>query len=818
MDTRQIAKGIARESIVLLKNEDGLLPFSKEKQVAFFGKAQIGTLYSGNGSGAANVKGAKTILEECEKCRIVPEPELKEYYFQKMQEEEVTEKDEFDWTQIAEKVNSGVMYEIFGKYRAPVPEIEVPEYLIEKTAKKTDTAVLIIGRNSGGEECDRHLTEDYYLTETEKELVNQVCSQFANVVVVLNTNGLIDLAWILDHDSIRSLLFLGIPGEEGAAALAEILAGKISPSGKLPVTIARKYEDYPSAAHFSWNKGKMEEILDYDSYGLSAKENGSDGFAKSPVTVYQEDLYLGYRYFDSFGKNVLFPFGYGLSYTTFQMTQTNMEKTKEGLRIQATVQNTGNRAGREVLQIYVAAGDRNRPIKELKGFEKTRLLSPGEEEQICIELSWRELAIYDEKQAAWVLAEGAHSIVAGFSTQATMAVGILVVEQELVLEQCVNRLGLKKCNHGKILFLKREEDILQKTVIQGQTILSLTAEDVAAMAIIEPVGKRERDHKTANTEIQSELSIEELAALCVGYGPGTPFSAVGDRSDPPTIYDKDGTPLTTNDHPAGFPGYVSPAMEKQGLHSIFYKDGPAGIGELAWPTEMLIACAFDRKLWYDFGNAVGEECEKQKVDVWLAPAVNLHRNPLCGRNFEYFSEDPYLTGVCASEIAKGVKENHPVLVCPKHFAANEQETYRRGNERDNCDAVESILREQTLRELYLKPFEMLVKEAHISCIMTSFNKINGVFAGGNEDLCQHILREEWGFDGVVVTDWGDMDVVVDGAVAVAAGNDIVMPGGPPVIAQILQGYEEGRVSRTALETAAWHLTEVTRRVRRGAEK
>lgn len=308
------------------------------------------------------------------------------------------------------------------------------------------------------------------------------------------------------------------------------------------------------------------------------------------------------------------------------------------------------------------------------------------------------------------------------------------------------------------------------------------------------------------------MSIEQLTALCVGYGPGVPFSAFGDGKDPETIYDETGNPLTVNDHPAGFNGYVSPAIPDLGIHSVFYKDGPAGIGETAWPAEMLLACAFDRKLWYEFGDAVGRECEKQQVDIWLAPAVNLHRHPLGGRNFEYFSEDPYLTGVCACNVARGVQENHPVLVCPKHFALNEQETFRRGNAKKNYDAADSIIRERAARELYLKPFEMLVKEAGISCIMTSFNKINGVFAGGNRDLCTCILREEWGYKGAVVTDWGDMDVVVDGGDAVAAGNDVVMPGGPPVIVQILQAYEEGRVDREALETAVGHLFSMTDRI------
>lgn len=299
--------------------------------------------------------------------------------------------------------------------------------------------------------------------------------------------------------------------------------------------------------------------------------------------------------------------------------------------------------------------------------------------------------------------------------------------------------------------------------------------------------------------------------MCVGYGPGIPFAAFSDTKNPETIFDEQGNPLTVNDHSIGTNGYVSPAIPEKGIHSIFYKDGPAGVGTGAWPTEMLISCSFNKELWKEFGNAVGGACEKQGVNVWLAPAVNLHRHPLCGRNFEYFSEDPYLTGMCAVQITKGVQETHNVCVCPKHFAVNEQETYRRGSAKKNYDAADSILTERAARELYLKPFEMLVQEAGISFIMTSFNKINGIFAGGNKDLCTHILREEWNFEGVVVTDWGDMDIVVDGGDAVAAGNDIVMPGGPPVIGQILEAYEEGRVTRTNLERSVSRLLHVLKK-------
>ena len=833
MDKKKIARKIAEESIVLLKNADHILPLKEKKEITFFGRTQIGTLYSGNGSGGANIAGCGTILEECEKRGIKPESLLKEFYEYKASAEQVTEEDEFDWTKVSEMVNSGIMYEIFGKYKAPLDEYDVPETLIFQAAEKTDTAIFVIGRNSGGEECDRHLPEDYYLTRSEESLLKDICTHFANVVIVLNVNGLIDLSWMKKYASIKSLLFIGIPGEEGASALAGILTGEINPSGKLAVTIAEHYEDYPSADHFSWDKEHLENILDYESYGLSSEENGSTGFTKSPVTVYWEDIYTGYRYFDTFGKQVLYPFGYGLSYTAFAISDALVKKQNGGILVTADVKNIGEMSGKEVIQIYLSkvypAEGVERPYQELKGFEKTSDLAPGEKEQVKIWIPWRELAVYDEERAAWVIESGDYLLKMGNSSRDTFVKGLICVEKTILAEQCTNCLNITECNNGKIEFLTQKENdaemasVLniteQNKDVSGQNIIFVTPEDVHDVQENRKCGK-ETISKAETTVSErekernlAELSIKELAALCVGYGPGTPFAAVGDRSDPSTIFDDEGKPMTTNSHPTGYPGYVSPAIEEKGIKSVFYKDGPAGIGGVAWPTEMLIACSFDKKLWQMFGDAVGQECEEQQVNVWLAPAVNLHRNPLCGRNFEYFSEDPYLTGVCACEITKGVQNSRPVIVCPKHFAANEQETFRRGNAGKNVDAVDSILTERALREQYLKPFEMLVKDAGIACIMTSFNKINGSFSGGSHDLCTHILREEWGFEGAVVTDWGDMDMVVDGADAVAAGNDIVMPGGPPVIRQIFKGYEEGRVTREELEQAVRHLLIMIKRIR-----
>ncbi len=799
MEFTKLAQKIAAESIVLLKNEQDSLPLEKGAKVAFFGRAQHDTIISGNGSGSAHKASFNTILTACENAGLVAEPGLKAHYLEQIAWAGKEDWEIFDWSQLGDNIHSGLAYEIFGKYHAPKAEPAIPMGLLDTARTFTDTAIFVIGRCSGGEECDRHLEDDYYLTPSEKALVAQVCGGFEKVILVLNINGLIDLAWTEEYSSIKSILFAGIPGQEGAAALAQILTGEVTPSGKLSVTIAKHYGDYPTAKHFTWEKDDPDALRTYESYGLDAAQNGSVGYTCSPVTVYQEDVFLGYRYFDTFAKDPLYPFGHGLSYTTFETVVTETKKTSDGLALSVRVRNIGKRAGKETVQVYLESGasQQHRARQELKAFEKTKLLQAGEKQTIQLLIPWRFLAGYDESTATWKISSGMYLLRVGNSSRHTEPAANILIPQDILVEQCANRLCLRTCNHGKIDWLSNS----------GRT---WTLPICPQRIVVEPkdVKLPPQTQGTIPDDIKRKvkaLSIDQLSALCVGYGPGIPFACYSDKQERETIFDKDGRPVTVNSHPVGVNGYVSPAIPEAGIQSAFYKDGPAGIGEVAWPSEMLTACAFDKALWYEFGCAAGKECVKQQVNVWLAPAVNLHRHPLGGRNFEYFSEDPVLTGLCACEIAKGVQQNNPVLVCPKHFAVNEQETFRRGSSKKNYDAADSILQEQAARELYLRPFEMLVRQAGIACLMTSFNKINGTFAGGNADLCAHILREEWGYQGVVVTDWGDMDVVVDGADAVRAGNDVVMPGGPPVIAQIQKGYEEGRITQADLEKAVAHL-------------
>lgn len=688
MDHTILARQIAEESAVLLKNE-GLLPFAPGNKVAVFGRTQLEPVLSGNGSGATYGHGNGNFLTALEQEGIVPVKPLKDAYTRLVEEDKKNLPPEMDFSQMKHVVASGLMYEIFGKYQPTPREISLPGDLLDQAAAETDTALWILGRKSGGEECDRHLEHDFTLSSEEETLLQEMCARFQKVAVVLNVNGVTDLSWVEEYPQVKALLFLGIPGQEGAMALAGLLTGKVNPSGKLAFTIAKRYEDYPACRDFSWDKDHPDTILTYEDYGLTPPPAKGD-FLHRPVTVYREGIYAGYRYFDAFGKEPLFPFGFGLSYTSFGWKTTGVNKGPGGITVQAAVKNVGSCPGKEALQLYLSpAGTASeQPVQTLKAFAKTGLLAPGGEEELVLTVPWRELATYQEEKAAWVMEAGTYLLRVGNSSRATQVVGAVQVDKDILVEQISNRLSMDPAYAAQVKFLHRQPPAAP---ILGKDLpcLVVTAQDVPCW---ETPGVPVLDC--------SRLSDRQLATLCVGYGPGIPFSAFRDVPDPNTIFENDGSPVAVNDHPEGVNGYVSPAIPEEGIHSVYYKDGPAGIGETAWPGEMLMACSFDQNLLQAFGNAVAEECQSQGVDIWLAPALNLHRHPLGGRNFEYYSEDPFLAGACACAVTKGVQEHHPVLVCVKHFAANEQETYRRGSAkqdhgRSTFDAVDSVLSESS---------------------------------------------------------------------------------------------------------------------------
>ncbi len=565
METKELARVLVENSAVLLKNEDGLLPLAPGKRIAVFGWAQGMPVLSGSGSGAAKFEESEYVTP-LKTAGLQPVEALADFYAQEIEACKRNAPPEFDFSQLGNMATSGLMYEVFGKYRPNPVEIAVPEELLQTAAREADTALWILGRQSGGEECDRHLENDFYLAPEERELLDTLCAHFSNIAVVLNINGLIDLSWTV-HPSIKSLLFLGIPGEQGPQALANLLTGRVRPSGKLSVTVAAKETDYPAWADFSWNKGNPQEILTYESYGLEPPESKKQ-FLHRPVTACREDLYFGYRYFDSFGVKPLYPFGFGLSYTEFSVEPQEIKKGQGFLEVSVSVKNMGNCPGAEVVQLYISPRGTmsQQPEKALKAFGKTPVLQPGESCQLTLSANWRELATYGEENAAWVIEKGQYRLLLGNSSADTKCVGCVEVGTDIPVLQTKNCLVMNRDYREKLDILSqapRPAEALSSTLV-------LTAEDVLPRVF--------RKIPLADC---SKFTDEELAALCVGYGPGIPFSAFLKVAVPDTLLDDAGKPITENDHPTGSNGYVSPAIPAKGVHSVFYKDGPAGIGETA---------------------------------------------------------------------------------------------------------------------------------------------------------------------------------------------------------------------------------------------
>lgn len=818
-----LARELAQESIVLLQNDDNCLPLMKGSSVAVFGRTQNDTVIGGSGSGASFSKNILEISSELVKAGLEPDHSLSEFY-KAVKEKELVESQKKNeemasfFESLAGLVASGAIYEIFGKYNAPKEEPIPDDSIIAKCT--SDTAILIIGRVSGGEECDRHIQDDYYLTDSEKKLVQIVTEHFKKIIVVYNVNGACDTSWMKQYSNIKAAIFMGSCGEQGAGALADIITGTVTPSAKLSQTLAMAYEDYPSAEYFTCDK--EGEIKTYDTYGLSAEKNGSNGYTISPVTLYHEGIYVGYRYFDTFKKSVMYPFGHGLSYAKFQLDEEKIRKENGKIVINVKVVNQSDRfAGKEVVQLYVQipSGRLEQPLHQLKAVAKTKLLSCGESEEVELSFHIADIASFDENACSYILEPGVYRICVGNSIENLRCTAALKVEKEIIVRKVSADIGVKAVNKDKISFLSARENDENNEFVDGEanipTMLTISEEDLTESwpkykAYDFSVSAKSSelqdvvDGTVTMEEFINQMSTEELAVLCNGYGPGLPFAGAG-QAAPSTIQDKNGNDIAYGSHKTAMPGYMSPAISKYGIESICYKDGPASVGNVAWPTGMMLSCSFNEKILYEFGAAIGYEATCQNIDSWLAPGMNIIRNPIEGRAFEYFSEDPYLAGYCGVAICKGAQDNNVISVCPKHFALNEQETYRRGSTKKSIDAVDSIVEARAAREIYLRPFEKVITEVHPNTIMTSFNKINGEFAAGNSVLCTEILRKEWGYDGVVVTDWGDMDAVVDGADAVAAGNDVIMPGGPPVINQVLAGYQEGRVTLEQMKTAVAHL-------------
>lgn len=772
-DHRKLARKAAEEGIVLLKNENHFLPLQTGCKIALYGSGAAHTIKGGTGSGDVNERECISVWQgmKNEGFEIANENWLQNYIqlYQDKREE---------WKNSILKrtaENKNPKENFFTIYTNTPFEMPCGK-MIEKSEEDVKTAFFVISRIAG-EGADRYTKKgDYYLTDAESALLKSICNHYENVVAVINTGGQIDLSFMDKFDNIRSLLYISQPGMEGGNAFAGVISGRVNPSGKLADTWAYQYDDYPSAATFSHNNGNVE------------------------TEIYTEGIYVGYRYFDSFDKKVRYSFGYGMSYTDFSITFKGIEKTgRDTIHIKVEVENRGKFDGKETVQIYMSAPSKNvaKVARSLIGYEKTKLLKSNEKTILDISIPVEGLYYYNEEKSGWMIDEGLYGIWIGSNLKdSTLAAGITLDADVLVCKLrhiCKMQENIQELVQPEEKCIAKEKQYIRKIEENDMPVVFLKASDYETK--VQEYKKNSEIYDQETMEFVNQLSIDQCIKLAAGdpakaqggnlgaAGSTVPGSA-GETSD--CAIDKGLASIVLADGPAGLrlmkyyhinEGKLVPMPFEFSLEGgIFYEETRKLPGQryyqytTAIPVGTMLAQTWNKKLLYEIGDMIGKEMEFFGVTLWLAPGMNIHRNPLCGRNFEYYSEDPYLTGTIAAAITNGVQSNKGCGTTIKHFACNNQEDNRMGSD--------SVVSERTLREIYLKGFEIAVKEAHPMSIMTSYNLINGIHAANNADLCTDVLRNEWKFDGMIMTDWTttEVDDSCTASGCMRAGNDLVMPG------------------------------------------
>jgi beta-glucosidase len=679
------------EGCVLLKN-DGALPLNRDKEVAVFGRCQLDWFYVGYGSGGdVNAPYHVNLIDGLRNAGLKLNADALNAYE--------------TWTQQEDNMAD---HGWWGHWPMNYPEMPLDDALVQKAAQTAETAIVVIGR-AAGEDRENTLTKgSFYLTDEERVLLDAVTAAFSRVVVLLNIGNIIDLAWTEEYgDKLSALMIVWQSGMESGNAVADVLTGAVIPCGKLSDTIARRYEDYPSCANFG---GK--EFNDY-----------------------AEGIYVGYRYFDRHPDKVLYPFGFGLSYTCFTLKSESLQRRENETEAVITVTNTGTLPGKEVVQLWcqAPAGRLDKPLRVLVAFGKTKALAPGESETLRLCCDDKCLASYDEESSRFILESGEYR----FTANGTETSGF-TLDEEITVEQC--------------------EPLCKTTAALRERILSRLPKAVPVTGIGSYTLDDVKSGKIGLDDFIARLSDKELEALSRGHGMmGSSLGVAGN---------------------AGAFGGVIESLRKKGVPPIITSDGPAGLRLKKYcalqPCGTALACTWNTDLIEALSAKVGEEMIHYDVDVQLAPGMNIHRNPLCGRNFEYFSEDPLLSGKMAAATVRGVQSKGRAA-CPKHFACNNQETNRNRND--------SRVSERALREIYLRNFEIVVKEAKPLTIMTSYNKVNGVWSHYNYDLVTTVLRGEWAYTGCVITDWWmqkskspEFPKLKNNAYRVRAQVDVLMPG------------------------------------------
>ena len=872
---RILAREAAEESIVLLKN-DGMLPLPTGIPVALFGAGAGLTIKGGTGSGDVNVRHSVSIYDgfTLARVRVTSKSWIEDYEERYELARQAWKKQILD--ECGGTTDGQLFFDTYTSHAFEMPEGRPIEDTDVQDAK---TAVYVISRVAG-EGSDRHLAQgDYYLTDHELEDLRVLATLVEQIVIVINAGAPVDLTVLEAMPEVKAILFMGQAGEEGGNACARILLGFVTPSAKLTATWAKNYMDYPGAMEFSDVRAQLAESIDRDA--LLARSR------------YEEGIYVGYRYFDSFGVAPRYHFGHGLSYTSFAITAEAPRAAADGLYIPVTVENTGNPyAGKDVVQVYAAcpqpaaisgadgvkaaasdekaetlaeaAGDGGagaeasaqgakveaKEFKRLVAFRKTRLLAPGEQEAMTLHVDGRALASfrtdYDAAHGAWVVEAGRYAIFVGDSSEESrlQLAGVVEVAEEKVLEIVPHICPVKDADFHEcaapVESLRRKTQAwsdtwatMKQAAQQGKRIAGLSGKLGWTQALGEtvwapgegPVFRNAQDDidRMAHA-IASALEVKDLIPLLMGEfdmhasalgsaGQRVPGTAGETSRSLEELLHVPG--ISMADGPAGLRLTRSYLVERAtgealsvgidaNLENGFFASEPSEPEKYerwyqfttAWPVGTNLAQTWNEELLGAVGRATGIEMEEFHVAWWLAPGMNIHRNPLNGRNFEYYSEDPLLSGKMAAAITKGVQALPGVGTTVKHYACNNQENNRMG--------VDAILSERALREIYLRGFEIAIKESQPMCIMTSYNEINGVHSANNVDLCTEVARREWHFQGVIMTDWATTLAYggADAAGCVAAGNDLIMPGAASDLENIEQAYTEGRLSEADIRICA----------------
>lgn len=753
-----LVRKCAAEGMVLLEN-NGVLPL-KPGKIALYGAGARGTMYCGTGSGYVFTSHVTSVEEGLLNAgfTLTTTDWLKRCA---ANEKAVNKADKT--LNMLDRKWSGM------SILAEEPEITQADI----QATPADTAVYVLRRNAG-EGGDRKVEKgDYYLTDREVKNLTAVAAAYPHTVVVLNT-CVIDMNFIHEISGIDAVVYMGLGGMEVGNALADVLTGKVNPCGKLTDTLAKRYEDFPTAGSF-------------------ADQNGTQLHP-----VYTDGIYVGYRYFDSFGVEPLYPFGFGLSYTDFSMETVSASADWEKVSLTVKVTNTGKYAGRQVVQLYASApaGKLDKPYQELKAYAKTNLLAPGETEEVTLSFATEALASFDESKSAWVMEPGDYLLRLGEHSRKTTVAATVTLDAETVVRTVTDILAVDQPIE--------ELHAPQRTAEEPQGILlTLHGADCQAVDNVSRIPKTvttyvpegavyfpavndnpykspnfcpEEIHSVRNCpsstlydvkkgkvtmeEFVASLPNEVLARICTGTLEETPY-AVPNRT---------GKKLKKLSLPQSSGSTTAQYEESLGIPAAQLFDGPAGMHVIgcaasAFPVGMVVAQTWDKAMQKQIGAAFAKEMEAFHVTVALGPGMNIHRDPLGGRSFEYYSEDPLVSGKTAASFTDGLQADGKHGVSIKHFAANNQETER-------FSALNTVS-PRALREVYLKGFEICVREARPMTVMTSYNGINGVHTSSRRDLVTDLLRGEWGFTGFVMTDWGTLsDKVFD----LQAGNDIIMGG------------------------------------------